>query len=49
MSVISFRGVDLRVVLRTEDSSCWYRKLRLRPLLGVCLGTDIDDTEACIV
>ena len=31
------------MVLRTEDSSCWYRKPRLRPILGV--GFDLNWVE----
>jgi hypothetical protein len=41
LSVISSRSATFRTSLRMEDSSCRYRKPKLRPLLCVCLGLDL--------
>ena len=46
LSIVS-RSAAFLVVLRTKDSSCWYRKPKLRPPLCINLGLDwAEDTEA---
>lgn len=42
LSAIS-RNATFRAMLRTGDSSCWYRRLKLRPPL--CVGFSLDWVE----